>query len=99
MHQGSREGSGSRQKGLSTVLSVRQPFLEEMESKPQEHLSSHRPLSSSFLRLPYRILNINHKEELLRGLWVINTTTMTGAPTGTPEGGAVSVPKFEYHAS
>ena len=26
---------------------------------------SHRPLSSSFLGLPYRILNINHKKELL----------------------------------
>ena len=31
---------------------------------------THRPLSSSFLGLPYRILNINHKKELLRGLWV-----------------------------
>ena len=31
---------------------------------------THRPLSSSFLGLPYRILNINHKTELLRGLWV-----------------------------
>ena len=30
---------------------------------------THRPLSSSFLGLPYRILNINHKKELLRGLW------------------------------
>ena len=29
---------------------------------------SHRPLSSSFLGLPYRVLNINHKKELLRGL-------------------------------
>ena len=29
-----------------------------------------RPLSSSFLGLPYRILKINHKKELLRGLWV-----------------------------
>ena len=28
---------------------------------------THRPLSSSFLGLPYRILNINHKKELLRG--------------------------------
>ena len=26
---------------------------------------THRPLSSSFLGLPYRILNINHKKELL----------------------------------
>ena len=31
---------------------------------------SHRPLSSSFLGLPYRILNINHEKELLRGVWV-----------------------------
>ena len=29
-----------------------------------------RPLSSSFLGLPCRILNLNHKKELLRGLWV-----------------------------
>ena len=33
-------------------------------------MTTHRPLSSSFLGLPYRILNINHKKELLRGLWV-----------------------------
>ena len=38
-------------------------------------LLSHRPLSSSFLGLPYRILNINHKKELLRGLWVSSQTT------------------------
>ena len=31
---------------------------------------THRPLSSSFLGLPYRILNINHKKELLSCLWV-----------------------------
>ena len=31
---------------------------------------THRPRSSSFLGLPYRILNLNHKKELLRGLWV-----------------------------
>ena len=29
-----------------------------------------RLLSGSFLELPYRILNMNHKTELLRGLWV-----------------------------
>ena len=28
------------------------------------------PLSSSFWGLPFRILNINHKKVLLRGLWV-----------------------------
>ena len=31
---------------------------------------THRSLNRSFLGLPYRILNINHKKELLRGLWV-----------------------------
>ena len=31
---------------------------------------AHRLLSSSFLGLPCRILNMNHKKELLRGLWV-----------------------------
>ena len=31
---------------------------------------THRLLSSSFLGLPYRILNMNHKKELLRSLWV-----------------------------
>ena len=31
---------------------------------------THRPLAGSFSGLPYRILNINHKKELLRGLWV-----------------------------
>ena len=36
----------------------------------QSMASTHRPLSSSFLGVPYRILNTNHKKELLRGLWV-----------------------------
>ena len=31
---------------------------------------THGPLSSSFLGLPCRILNVNHRQELLRGLWV-----------------------------
>ena len=31
---------------------------------------THRLLSSSFLGLPYRILNMNHKKEVLRSLWV-----------------------------
>ena len=31
---------------------------------------THGPLTSSFLGLPYRTLDINHKDELLRGLWV-----------------------------
>ena len=28
---------------------------------------AHRPLSSSFLGLPYRVLSINHKKELPKG--------------------------------
>ena len=34
------------------------------------YLKAPRPLSSSFLGLPYRVLNINHKKELPRGLSV-----------------------------
>ena len=37
-----------------------------------EQTTTHRLLSSSFLGLPYRILNANHKKELLRSLWVIS---------------------------
>ena len=33
-------------------------------------LTAHRLLSNSSLGLPYRILNMNHKKELLRSLWV-----------------------------
>ena len=33
-------------------------------------LYTHRLHSSSFLGLPYRIRNINHKKELLWSLWV-----------------------------
>ena len=31
---------------------------------------THRPLSSSFLGVPYRILKNNNKKKLLRSLWV-----------------------------
>ena len=34
--------------------------------------TAHRPLSSSFLGLPYRIRSINHKKELLKGPWVVS---------------------------
>ena len=34
---------------------------------------THRPLSSSFLGLPYRILTMNHKKEQLRSLWADTT--------------------------
>ena len=32
-------------------------------------VNTHRLLSGSFLGVPYRILDINHKKELLRSLW------------------------------
>ena len=41
----------------------------EPPSMPNARVT-HRPLSSSFLGLPYRILNMNQKKEPLRGLWV-----------------------------
>ena len=33
-------------------------------------VNAQRLLSSSFMGLPYRILNMSHKKELLRILWV-----------------------------
>ena len=44
-----------------------------MKSSGQWGYIAHRPLSSSYWGLPYRILNINHRKELLRGLWVALT--------------------------
>ena len=38
-----------------------------------ESMDAHRTLSSSLLGLPYRILIMNHKKELLRGLWICST--------------------------
>ena len=37
--------------------------------RPQYH-TTQRPQSSFFLGLPYRILNMNTKKELLWGVWV-----------------------------
>ena len=54
---------------------------------------THSPLSSSLLGLPYRILHINHKKELLRGLWV--TTT----PDPKPRRNAGTKPKEEQKPS
>ena len=39
-------------------------------NKPINLKSTHSPLTSSLLGLPYGMLNIKHKKELLRGLWV-----------------------------
>ena len=38
---------------------------------------THRPRSNSFLGLPYRILNIIHRKELLKGPWVVYIDTGT----------------------
>ena len=57
-------------------LPLRRVSAEELvpEAKTMEHSYPHaltyRPQSSSFLGLPYRILNMNPKKELLWGLWV-----------------------------
>ena len=48
------------------ALSLKLSILQKL---PEPHLT-HRPQSSSFLGLPYRILNMNPKKELLWGLWV-----------------------------
>ena len=40
-----------------------------------EDLFTHRLLSSSFWRLPYRILNTNHKRDLLRSIWADQTSS------------------------
>ena len=37
----------------------------------KHHGITYRPQSSSFLGLPYRILNMNPEKELLWGLWVV----------------------------
>ena len=52
------------------------PGCVKAEANPKTRNSNtrkpvtHRPLSSSFLGLPYRNLKIKHKKELLRGPWV-----------------------------
>ena len=51
---------------------------------------THSPLSSSFLGLAYRIHSINHKKELLRGLWVgFFWEVLLGAFTGAFRGFAL----------
>ena len=57
---------------LNVLLAAEETFdvPSAWGSEEAKSAATHRPLSSSFWGLPYRILNINHKEELLRGLWV-----------------------------
>ena len=58
---------------LLGLIALRSPWLKDFRiSGLQNHIGlTHRPHSSSFLGLPYRILNMNPKKELLRGLWVV----------------------------
>ena len=44
--------------------------IEQQSLQLPEVRLPHRLLSSSFLGVPYRILNMNHKIELPRSLWV-----------------------------
>ena len=57
--------SNARSEVRTPKITVTASALEREVAVP-----THRPLSSSFLGLPYRFVNINHKKELLRGLWV-----------------------------
>ena len=56
--------------------------------------TTHRPLSSSCLGLPYRILSINHKKELLRGLLVSGRLTFLKIRI---EAGAVLLPALNEY--
>ena len=47
-------------------------------SRVQPCATTHRPLSSSFLGLPYGILSINPRKELLRGLWAESAESIEG---------------------
>ena len=59
---------GLRSFGFSRVLQLHgKGFFVDSGFRVQ---GTHRLLSSSFLGLPYRILNMNPKKELLRSLWV-----------------------------
>ena len=65
MERPSQAGTGDVHHALRLIL-VQVP-------NPRQQTHTHRLLSGSFLGLPYRILNMNHKKELLRSLWVFST--------------------------
>ena len=71
MPRGTREAVGATRDGLRTCRFHCLDGVYCLGLSGFHHgVTTHRPLSSSFLVLPYRILYINHKKELLRGLWV-----------------------------
>ena len=78
----------TREKTPSHFLAIETNSRQKMSAQAP---TTHRPQSSSFLGLPYRILHINpfkKKTELLRGLWVCNT--LQAKPNGTENLGKAS---------
>ena len=60
------------------LLGDKSPSFDTSSSKSRRSVpTTHTPQSSSFLGLPYRILNMNPKKELLWGLWVIDLSGTT----------------------
>ena len=53
------------------VLRLRRCSFCQGDRESNFGASTQRPQSSSFLGLPYRILNMNPQKELLWGLWVV----------------------------
>ena len=70
--------------GSGVELSGRHAHMPKLAmSTPLSGLSVRVPSqSSSFLGLPYRILNTNHKKKLLWSLWVMRTS-LPGHPSAT----------------
>ena len=70
------EGIPGRNRRRSTPPSL-DPYVSS-RARPKRSVSrcTHRPQSCSFLGLPYRILNMNPKKELLWGLWVLIRSTI-----------------------
>ena len=69
---------------LPRAFTTERPCLRPSVSFSSLLRPTHRPLSSSFLGLLYRILNINHKKELLRGLWVHSKDSDSGVRYTVP---------------
>ena len=83
-----------RQRGvLSQSLIWVKQGKQTLDPNPGPKHSTHRLLSSSFLGLPYRILNINHNKELLRGLWVHSSNQTRQPRRNLPPRAS----KFRFH--
>ena len=65
-------GFGLRSEGVVLAAWAGEGFWKWNEAESTGFLrGSDRPLSSSFLGLPYGIRIIHHEKEQLRGLWVL----------------------------